>query len=181
MKPIVTLSLNPSIDGAAQAETVRPIHKIRTSDERYDPGGGGINAARVVHELGGKAFAIYLAGGATGGVLDDLLQTAAIPRRRIPIGDHTRISHAVYERSSGLEFRFCPKVRWSVSPSGERVWQRLRRSTASISSPAAACRGAFPRISMARSWTSLAAKAPNWCSTPRGLRLAPLSSAASIW
>ena len=102
MKPVVTLTLNPSIDGAAQAEAVRPIQKIRTSDERYDPGGGGINAARVVQELGGTAFAIYLAGGATGGVLDDLLQTAAIPRRRIPIEDHTRISHAVYERSSGL-------------------------------------------------------------------------------
>lgn len=109
MKPIVTLTLNPSIDGAAQAEAVRPIRKIRTWDERYDPGGGGINAARVVQELGGRAFAIYLAGGATGGVLDDLLQRAAIPRRRIPIEDHTRISHAVYERSSGLEYRFVPE------------------------------------------------------------------------
>ncbi len=40
MKLIGTLTLNPSIDGASQAETVRPIHKIRTSDERYDPGRG---------------------------------------------------------------------------------------------------------------------------------------------
>jgi fructose-1-phosphate kinase PfkB-like protein len=30
MKPIVTLTLNPAIDGAAEAEQVRPIGKVRT-------------------------------------------------------------------------------------------------------------------------------------------------------
>ncbi len=109
MKPIVTLTLNPSIDGTAQAETVRRVHKVRTSDERYDPGGGGINVSRVVRELGGPTLAVYLAGGTTGGVFDDLLATAAIPRRRIPIADHTRISHTVFERASGLEYRFVPE------------------------------------------------------------------------
>ena len=108
MKPIVTLTMNPSIDGAAETDLVRPIHKIRTSGERYDPGGGGINVARVVRELGGATSAIYLAGGATGGVLDDLLDAAEVPRMRIPIRDHTRISHTVYERSSGQEYRFVP-------------------------------------------------------------------------
>jgi 6-phosphofructokinase 2 len=56
MKPIITLTLNPAIDGAAETEKVRPIHKVRTWGERYDPGGGGINAARVVQELGGTAL-----------------------------------------------------------------------------------------------------------------------------
>lgn len=59
MKPIVTLTLNPSVDGSAQAEVVQPIRKVRTTDERYDPGGGGINVARVVQELGGTALAVY--------------------------------------------------------------------------------------------------------------------------
>ena len=58
MKQIVTLTLNPAIDGAAETEEVRPIRKVRTWDERYDPGGGGINAARVIQELGGTAFAL---------------------------------------------------------------------------------------------------------------------------
>jgi len=109
MKPIVTLTVNPSIDGSAQTDVVRPIRKIRTSGEHYDPGGGGINVARVVQELGGASFAIYLAGGVTGAVLDDLLTSAGIAHRRVPIEDHTRISHAVYERSSGLEYRFVPE------------------------------------------------------------------------
>ncbi len=50
MKPIVTLTLNPAIDASCEAEEVRPIHKIRTFDERFHPGGGGLNVARVVRE-----------------------------------------------------------------------------------------------------------------------------------
>jgi 6-phosphofructokinase 2 len=109
MKRIVTLTLNPAIDGAAEAEDVRPIHKIRTWAERYDPGGGGINVARVITELGGSALAIYLSGGATGPILDQLVQAAGIESRRIPIGGHTRVSHTVHERSTGLEYRFVPE------------------------------------------------------------------------
>ncbi len=109
MKRIVTLTLNPAIDGAAEAEEVRPIHKIRTWAERYDPGGGGINVARVIRELGGSALAVYLSGGATGPILDQLVQAARIESRRIPIKGHTRVSHTVHERSTGLEYRFVPE------------------------------------------------------------------------
>jgi 6-phosphofructokinase 2 len=109
MKPIVTLTLNPSIDGAAETDTIRPTHKIRTSNERYYPGGGGINVARVVSELGGPTRAIYAAGGATGPILDALLDKLGVPLQRIGIDEDTRISHSVFERSSGLEYRFVPE------------------------------------------------------------------------
>jgi len=108
MNRIVTLTLNPAIDGAEEAEQVRPIRKIRTWAERYDPGGGGINAARVIEELGGSALAIYLSGGVTGPILDELVQASGIESWRIPIASQTRISHTVHETSSGLEFRFVP-------------------------------------------------------------------------
>lgn len=109
MKPIVTLTANPSVDGAAEAELVRPTRKIRTGKERYDPGGGGINVSRVIAELGGRTRAVYLAGGATGGVLDQLLAGSGLEPLRIDIADQTRISHAVFERSTGLEYRFVPE------------------------------------------------------------------------
>ncbi len=109
MKPIVTLTLNPCIDGASEAELVRPTHKIRTSNERYDPGGGGINVARVIAELGRPALPVYLSGGATGAVLDELLAARGFAPRSVRIADHTRISHAVYETSTGREFRFVPE------------------------------------------------------------------------
>jgi 6-phosphofructokinase 2 len=109
VKPIVTLTLNPCIDGASEADAVRPIHKIRTSNERYYPGGGGVNVARVVTELGGSALPVYLGGGATGALLDELLVAAGFAPRRVPIQGHTRISHAVFDRASGLEYRFVPE------------------------------------------------------------------------
>lgn len=106
---IATLTLNPAIDSAAQAEKVMPVHKIRTFAEHYYPGGGGINVARVIKELGGVAFALYLGGGATGGVLQDLLKQDGVRAERFAITGSTRISHAIYERSTELEFRFVPE------------------------------------------------------------------------
>lgn len=108
MKSIVTLTLNPSIDTACQAEAVHPVRKIRKSDERFDPGGGGINVARVIRELGGEAMAMYFAGGITGTALTEMVAAIGLPHRAIPIDGLTRVSHVVYERSSGDEYRFVP-------------------------------------------------------------------------
>jgi sugar/nucleoside kinase (ribokinase family) len=55
---IVTLTVNPALDIAMEASEVRPGHKMRTRGATYDPGGGGINVARVVHALGGHTQAI---------------------------------------------------------------------------------------------------------------------------
>ncbi|MFQ8431824.1 1-phosphofructokinase family hexose kinase [Amaricoccus sp. W119] len=109
MKPIVTLTLNPAIDGACEADEVRPTRKIRTKGDAYHPGGGGINVARVITELGGAVTAVYLAGGATGDVLDELMDAAGLAPRRVPIAGHTRISLTVFEQSSGQEYRFVPE------------------------------------------------------------------------
>ncbi len=109
MKPIVTLTLNPAIDASCEAETVRPIHKIRTSNERYEPGGGGINVAHVIRELGGEALAVYCAGGLIGQAFDDMVEAIGLARRVIRIEGTTRVSHTIYERSTGQEFRFVPE------------------------------------------------------------------------
>lgn len=109
MEQIVTLTLNPAIDGAAEAEQVRPIRKVRTWGERYDPGGGGINACRVIQELGGSSLAVYLSGGCTGPILDSLVQSAGLRSTRLPIAGHTRVSLTVHEHCSGQEYRFVPQ------------------------------------------------------------------------
>ena len=36
---VVTLTLNPAIDSACVADEVVPMRKVRTRDERCDPGG----------------------------------------------------------------------------------------------------------------------------------------------
>ncbi|TVR11877.1 MAG: 1-phosphofructokinase family hexose kinase [Salinarimonadaceae bacterium] len=109
MKPIVTLTLNPSIDGSAETDVVRHTRKVRTANELLDPGGGGLNVARVLGELGAPAYAIYCAGGATGDALDSLLEARGVERRRVPVAGVTRFAHVVRELSTGREFRFVPE------------------------------------------------------------------------
>ena len=66
MPDIVTLTINPSIDIFVNVEQVEPTRKMRCSSPKRDPGGGGINVARVAHRLGGDVAAIYPTGGAIG-------------------------------------------------------------------------------------------------------------------
>ena len=109
MKPIVTLTVNPAIDASCVTDEVVPMRKVRTRDERYDPGGGGLNVARAIRELGGEAVAFYVAGGITGQALEDLIEHSGIAAVRVPIGGLTRVSHTVYETSTGHEYRFTPE------------------------------------------------------------------------
>lgn len=106
---ILTLTVNPALDVAVLAPSVRPTHKIRTSGAQYDPGGGGINVARVVHELGGEALALFASGGATGKFIEELLRATAVPCRPVPVSGVTRISFNARDQSSGLDYRFVPK------------------------------------------------------------------------
>ena len=106
---IATLTVNPAVDVAAEAAEVRPVHKIRTFGDRYDPGGGGINVARVAHELGGDTTAVFAAGGVTGRFVEEMLSQAGVPTSCIPIRGPTRISLTVREQASGSEYRFVPQ------------------------------------------------------------------------
>jgi 6-phosphofructokinase 2 len=109
MTKILTITLNPTIDISSEAEVVRPIRKIRTVNTRYDPGGGGINVARVIAMLGGDAEAIFLAGGEIGSLLDRLLKEEGVRHRLIAIAGQTRIAVTILEKTTGLEYRFVPE------------------------------------------------------------------------
>jgi 6-phosphofructokinase 2 len=106
---IVTLTLNPAVDLASTAASVVPTHKVRTFEERFDPGGGGINVARVVHVLGGDTRALVMTGGITGHLVEELLDEAGVQWRALAIRGRTRISLNVHDRKSGLEYRFVPE------------------------------------------------------------------------
>jgi 6-phosphofructokinase 2 len=121
MISIAALALNPAVDFSFSVDALRPIHKMRGTDERHDPGGGAINVARVFVRLGGDARCYYLSGGAGGAALDALLDLHQLVRMRVPIEGETRISTTVLERASGQEYRFTtdgPEVR---RQEGEKV------------------------------------------------------------
>lgn len=101
--------MNPAVDLACTAAGVQPTHKIRTFDERLDPGGGGINVARVVHALGGEALALIMTGGVTGRLVEELLDEVGVPWQAVPVRGRTRISLAVHDRQNDVEYRFVPE------------------------------------------------------------------------
>ena len=74
MPRILTFTLNPTIDLAAEADQVQPVRKVRTRGDSFDPGGGGVNVSRVLREVGGETLAILLAGGVSGMLLEELLR-----------------------------------------------------------------------------------------------------------
>lgn len=108
MRTIATLTMNPTIDVAYEVSRVVHTHKMRASREYHNPGGGGINVARVFVRLGGNARCYYLAGGSTGVALDGLLDLHQLVRTKIPIAGETRVATNALELESGKEYRFVP-------------------------------------------------------------------------
>ncbi|MDR6203920.1 1-phosphofructokinase family hexose kinase [Paraburkholderia graminis] len=106
MAEILTVTLNPAVDVATSVELLEPTRKLRCAAARRDPGGGGINVARVLQRLGGDCLAVYLAGGVTGHVLQDLLAAEQAASVCLGIGAETRENFSVFETSTGREYRF---------------------------------------------------------------------------
>jgi 6-phosphofructokinase 2 len=106
MAEVVTLTMNPAIDLSVSVERVTPFHKLRSSENRRDPGGGGINVARVLKRLGADVTAIYPAGGTLGQLLRELVEKEGISQVTIPIAAETREDFTVNERETGFQYRF---------------------------------------------------------------------------
>uniref|UniRef100_UPI003F4945A3 1-phosphofructokinase family hexose kinase n=1 Tax=Cupriavidus necator TaxID=106590 RepID=UPI003F4945A3 len=106
MTDILTITPNPAVDVATSIDRVSDTRKLRCSEPRRDPGGGGINVARVIQRLGGDCLAVYLAGGATGMLLQHLLDAERVPGVCLVIAGETRENFSVTESSTGRQFRF---------------------------------------------------------------------------
>jgi len=106
MTDIVTLTLNPAVDVSTSVAQVVDTRKLRCGAARHDPGGGGINVARVVRRLGGDCSAVYLAGGRTGRLLGELLDAEQVAGVPLAIAGETRTDFSVTETSTGKQFRF---------------------------------------------------------------------------
>lgn len=106
MAKIVTVTLNPSLDNAATTPRLYPDGKLRCSKPTYEPGGGGINAARAVNKLGGDALAIFPSGGPTGAHLAALLDAERVANQPIAISDWTRECFNIVEQQTGEQYRF---------------------------------------------------------------------------
>lgn len=106
MAEIVTITPNPAIDLSTSIDRMVPMRKLRCTAQRRDPGGGGVNVARVVKRFGGDVEAIFPAGGFTGQLLRQLVANENIPTRAIEVQAETREDFSVTELSTTQQFRF---------------------------------------------------------------------------
>ena len=141
MFSIATLTLNPTVDMACEVDRVVDTHKMRASGEYYNPGGGGINVARVFVRLGGNARSIYTSGGPIGVALDGLMDRHQLVKVRVPVKGDTRAAQSVLERSTGREYRFVPAGPELV----ESEWQATLDALREIECDYLVASGSLPR------------------------------------
>ena len=106
MAEIVTLTPNPAIDLSTSVDRILPTRKLRCAPQRRDPGGGGVNVARVVKRFGGDVEAILPVGGFTGQLLRRLIDDEEIANRVIAAEAETREDFSVSELSTAQQYRF---------------------------------------------------------------------------
>ena len=131
MTAILTVTMNPSIDVSASTGKVAPVRKLRCTDVRRDPGGGGINVARVVKRLGGHCRALYPAGGLAGSLLHRLLDEEGIASIPIDVAADTRESFTILEEANGDQYRFV----LPGAPLSEEEWRACLDRMAALTDP----------------------------------------------
>jgi 6-phosphofructokinase 2 len=106
MEKIITLTLNPALDKSISVPQMVPEKKLKCSDAKVEPGGGGINVSRAIHKLGGSTEAVYLSGGFTGKQFETLMAAEGIVSIVLPMKGDTRENFVVLDQSSNQQYRF---------------------------------------------------------------------------
>jgi 6-phosphofructokinase 2 len=125
---IATLTINPAIDIFVNVPRVEWTRKLRCSPPKRDPGGGGINVARVAHRLGSEVIAIYPIGGAIGKLLQRLVERERIESLVTPSHVETRENFTAFEETTGEQYRFV----LPGSPLHRAEWEAVLERLASL-------------------------------------------------
>ncbi len=97
---VLTVTLNPSVDKTISIEKFVPFGLNRVVDSRMDPGGKGINVARVLRNFGVSVTATGLIAGSQGKLLLSHLVQNEIPADFYEIGGETRTNIKIRDLSN---------------------------------------------------------------------------------
>jgi 1-phosphofructokinase family hexose kinase len=104
-RPILTVTLNPTIDEAVAIDQLELGSTNRCQLDALDPGGKGLNASRVIWRLGRKTVALGFLGGVTGEMVRDRLDAEGVPHDFDEVAELTRLNVMIYERATGRRTR----------------------------------------------------------------------------
>ncbi|MDX5420352.1 MAG: hexose kinase [Hymenobacteraceae bacterium] len=106
MHKIITITLNPALDKSTKVGHVVPEKKLRCEEPVFEPGGGGLNVSRAIKKLGGESCAWFLAGGPTGQMLEQLMETEGVATWTVKTKNWSRENLMVMETTTGNQYRF---------------------------------------------------------------------------
>lgn len=96
---VATVTLNPALDKLIYVDSLLPNDTNRITKIEIDAGGKGVNASRVLHELGTETIALGFVGGQTGRFIEQVLDSEGIPSDFVHIAGETRTNIAIQEAS----------------------------------------------------------------------------------
>lgn len=96
---VLTVTLNPSIDKTITVEKFVPYGLNRVLKTRQDPGGKGINVAKVLKNFGVDVTVFGLIAGSQGKHLTDFLNRAEIETDFLQIPGETRTNLKIFDES----------------------------------------------------------------------------------
>ncbi|AOU97676.1 1-phosphofructokinase [Acidihalobacter yilgarnensis] len=111
--PLVTLTLNPSVDISYDIPQLIADQKIHARADRYDPGGNGINVARALKHLRMPAHSVCIVGGEIGDFLQRLIAHELDHPHCIRIEGETRINVTLLQQT--------PRTQYEISATGPQV------------------------------------------------------------
>jgi len=95
MTDIYTLTLNPAVDRELTVKSIEYDCVLRASEWRVDYGGKGFNVSRMLKSLGANSVAIGFAGGKSGEILKDGLETLGIGTDFVWVSGETRTNVSI--------------------------------------------------------------------------------------
>ncbi|MFF9481854.1 1-phosphofructokinase family hexose kinase [Streptomyces sp. NPDC014733] len=106
--PVLTLTMNPTVDMCWDVDHLADVGKNRARVRSVTAGGGGINVARGVTRLGGRATAVHTAGREVGRRLNRLLDEEGIAHIPVGIEGETREALVLFETASRRSHHIVP-------------------------------------------------------------------------
>jgi 6-phosphofructokinase 2 len=119
MSAIVTVTLNPALDLTAEVDELIAYRKLHGRLVALDPGGGGVNVARVLRPFEVATLAVVPVGSVSGQALVVELGREGVPVVPVEAGADTRRSVTIWERSTREHFR----ILVDPEPLAPKAWQ----------------------------------------------------------
>ncbi|MFD0510595.1 1-phosphofructokinase family hexose kinase [Streptomyces aureus] len=139
---ILTLTMNPTVDLCWEVGHLEGIGKNRARVRSVAAGGGGINVARHVVRLGGRATAVHTAGGEVGLRLNRLLDEEGVDHVAVDIDDETREALVLFEAEPRRGYHIVPPGPQLHDHEGRRSLDALERAVGSC--PYVVASGSLP-------------------------------------